>query len=59
MTDKEETLNPAIIELIEIGNSFPSHILTGKTLEETRQNFRNYLKGAKERMLNNTHKEVE
>lgn len=59
MKDKEQVLNPAVVELIEMGNSFPSHILSGKTREETKQNFRNYLKVAKERMLNNTHKEVE
>lgn len=59
MTAKEQVLNPAIIELIEMGNGFPTYKLTGKTREETRQNFRNYLKDAKERMFNNTHKEVE
>lgn len=59
MKDNKQVVNPVIVELIEMGDSFPSHILSGKTREETRQNFRNYIKGAKERMLNNTHKEVE
>lgn len=59
MTENEEIVNPAIIELIEMGNGCPTHVLTGKTREETLQNFRNHLKAAKERMKIHAHKKVE
>lgn len=59
MTQKEEIVNPAIIELIEMGNGFAGHTMTGKTAEETRQNIRNHFQAAKERMDKTTHKEVE
>lgn len=56
MTQKEEMVNPAIIELIEMGNGFTGYKVSGKNREETKQNFRNHLKAAKERMKMNAHK---
>lgn len=50
---RNEQLNPAIVELVQMGNGIGGHRLSGSTREETRTNFRNALsamKAAKERM---------
>lgn len=47
---ESELLNPAIIELVEIGNGLGGSIVSGKNPDETRRNLRNAYSQAKERM---------
>ncbi|EXB51360.1 TPA: hypothetical protein ACXAXM_001750 [Acinetobacter baumannii] len=43
-------VNPAIVELVQMGNSFGGTKITGNSSEETRRNLRRAFEAAKERM---------
>ena len=50
---KDNQLNPAIVELVQMGNGIGGTRLSGSSREETKRNFRSALsamKAAKERM---------
>lgn len=46
----EDQLNPAIVELVRMGEGLGSTIISGKTPEETKSNLRKAFQAAKERM---------
>ncbi|EHU3266647.1 hypothetical protein ACT4VJ_18800 (plasmid) [Acinetobacter baumannii] len=43
-------VNPAIVELVQMGNSFGGTKITGNSPEETKRNLRRAFEAAKERM---------
>ncbi|WP_151765745.1 hypothetical protein [Acinetobacter colistiniresistens] len=45
-----QSVNPAIVELVKMGEGFGSTRLSGKTHEETKKNFRRAMSAAKERL---------
>ena len=45
-----QNVNPAIVELVQMGNSFGGTKITGNSSEETRRNLRKAFEAAKERM---------
>lgn len=45
-----QSVNPAIVELVKMGEGFGVTRLSGKTREETKRNFRKSMSAAKERL---------
>lgn len=45
-----QNVNPAIVELVQMGNSFGGTKITDNSSEETRRNLRRAFEAAKERM---------
>ncbi|MDC5154564.1 hypothetical protein OHW42_11350 [Acinetobacter baumannii] len=43
-------VNPAIVELVQMGNSFGGTKITGNSPEETKRNLRRAFEAARERM---------
>jgi len=49
-----QNVNPAIVELVRMGEGFGGTKITGSTPEETRRNLRRAFQAAKERTINNS-----
>ncbi|BBT51022.1 TPA: hypothetical protein U9I93_003313 [Acinetobacter baumannii] len=45
-----QNVNPAIVELVQMGNGFGGTKITGNSPEETKRNLRRAFEAAKERM---------
>lgn len=50
MINDTQILNPAIVELVRLGDGMRNLRLSGNSYEETKQNFRSALNAAKERL---------